>query len=81
VLLLFGGVQMVEGFILTPRVVGDSVGLHPVAILLAVLIGGMFFGIVGLILAVPAAAVLKVLWSHSEKSYRASDIFNRKKDD
>ena len=79
VLLLFGGVQAVEGFLLTPKIVGESVGLHPVAILLAVLIGGMFFGIVGLILAVPAAAVLKVLWSHAEKSYRASDVFNKKK--
>ncbi|MFQ5432881.1 MAG: AI-2E family transporter [Nitrospinota bacterium] len=79
VLLLFGGVQLLEGFLLTPRIVGESVGLHPVAVLFAVLIGGMFFGIVGLILAVPAAAVLKVLWAHAEKSYRSSDIFNRKK--
>ena len=78
VLLLFGGVQLIEGFLLTPKIVGESVGLHPVAIMLAILIGGMFFGIVGLILAVPAAAVIKVLWAHAEKAFRSSDVYKNK---
>jgi predicted PurR-regulated permease PerM len=81
VLLLFGGVQIIEGFFLTPKIVGESVGLHPVVIMLAILIGGMFFGIIGLILAVPAAAVVKVLWAHAENAYRSSDLYKKKGDD
>ncbi|MBI5178456.1 MAG: AI-2E family transporter [Nitrospinae bacterium] len=75
VLALFAGAQVFEGLFLTPRVMGLSVGLHPVAIMMAVFVGGIFFGIVGVIAAVPVAAVLKVLWKHAEQEYRASGFF------
>ncbi len=75
VLLLFGTVQIFEGFFLTPKVMGKTVGLHPVTIMLAILVGGLFFGIVGVVLAVPAAASIKVLFSHAEKKYRSSALY------
>lgn len=80
VLALFGSVQIIEGFFLTPKIMGESVGLHPVAIMLAILIGGMFFGIIGIILAVPTAAVLRVLLVHAKSAYRSSRFFTGKKD-
>ena len=61
VALLFGIVQFIDGNIVQPRVVGESVGLHPVIVLLALLLGGALMGIYGMVFAVPVAAVLKVL--------------------
>jgi len=61
VLILFGVVQFIDGNIVQPRVVGESVGLHPVMILLALFLGGALMGIYGMVFAVPVAAVLKVL--------------------
>ena len=61
VVAVFSVVQALEGMIITPRVVGDQVGLHPVAIMFAVLIGAELFGLLGIFLAVPVAAVLNVL--------------------
>lgn len=53
-------IQQVDGAFIAPRVVGGSIGLHPVFVLLAVTIGGAYFGIVGMLLAVPTAAILKL---------------------
>lgn len=53
-------VQQIENTILVPRVIGNSVGLHPVAIVFAILVGGHFWGILGMVAAVPAAALLRV---------------------
>lgn len=53
--------QVLEGYLLTPKLVGDRVGLHPVWVIFALLAGGTLFGFVGLLLAVPVAAVLGVL--------------------
>lgn len=53
-------IQQIEGNILSPRILGDSVGLHPLAIIFALLAGGQLWGFVGLLLAVPLAAILKV---------------------
>ncbi len=64
VIALFFIVQQVEGDIIAPKVIGTSVGLHPVTIILVLLIGGTFFGIIGLILAVPVAAIMKVIVEH-----------------
>lgn len=61
VLVVFAVAQFIEGNFITPRVVGSQVGLHPVAVMIAVLIGGNFFGVMGILLAVPVAAVLRVL--------------------
>lgn len=61
---VFVGVQMVEGMVLTPRIVGESVGIHPLAVMVALIIGGKLFGLPGLVIAVPAAAAIKVLVIH-----------------
>jgi hypothetical protein len=68
-------VQGIEGGIITPRIVGEKVGLHPVVTILAFLIGGQLFGILGMILAVPVTAVLKVEFRALIDYYRASAFF------
>ena len=54
---VFAFAQAMEGMLITPRVVGDNIGLHPVAVIFAVLLGGELFGITGMILGVPGVAV------------------------
>lgn len=71
----FAAVQAIEGVIITPKIVGDKVGLHPVMIIVALLIGGQLFGILGMLLAVPATAVLKVFFSSYISWYRSSIYF------
>ena len=61
VLILYVGVQMVDGVVITPLFLGRAVNLHPLTVILALLIGGRLYGILGLILATPVVAVLKVL--------------------
>jgi len=68
-------VQNLEGFVLTPRIVGGSVGLHPAAVIVALLIGGDLFGFLGLLIAVPAAAVVKVFADEALAAYRSSSLF------
>ncbi|QWE20349.1 AI-2E family transporter [Polynucleobacter sp. AP-Kolm-20A-A1] len=67
VLILFGIGQFLEGFFLTPRLVGERIGLHPVAVLFALLLFGKLFGFFGVLLALPISAVslvlMKYLWS------------------
>lgn len=62
---VFGVVQFIEGTFLTPRIVGESVGIHPLAAMLALIVGGQLFGLVGLILAIPGAAAVRVLVRHA----------------
>ncbi len=57
----FSIAQFIEGSVLTPKLVGDQIGLHPVIIIFAVAAGGQLFGFFGILLALPAAAVLSVL--------------------
>lgn len=64
VLLVFAVMQTLEGTILTPRIVGKSVGIHPLVMMVTLVIGGQLFGLLGLVLAVPAAAAIRVLFSH-----------------
>jgi predicted PurR-regulated permease PerM len=68
-------VQALEGFVLTPRIVGQSVGLHPAAVIVALLIGGDLFGFLGLLIAVPAAAIVKVFAQEASAAYRRSALF------
>jgi predicted PurR-regulated permease PerM len=67
--------QTLEGFVLTPRIVGQSVGLHPAVVIVSLLIGGDLFGFLGLLIAVPAAAVVKVFVDELSDFYRRSAIF------
>ena len=55
--------QFIEGSVLTPKLVGDRIGLHPVLVIFAVAAGGQLFGFFGILLALPAAAVLSVLFA------------------
>jgi predicted PurR-regulated permease PerM len=68
-------VQMFEGFVLAPRIVGQSVGLHPAAVIVALLIGGDLFGFLGLLVAVPGAAIVKVFAEELFALYRGSALF------
>lgn len=71
-------VQALEGAVITPKIVGDKVGLHPLVIILALLIGGQLFGIAGMLIAVPVTAVLKVFLSMYFSCYRSSAFFTGK---
>jgi predicted PurR-regulated permease PerM len=66
---------LLEGNVLSPKLVGDRVGLHPVWIMFALLAGGTLFGFVGVLIAVPAAAVLGVVVRHLLRRYRASSFY------
>jgi predicted PurR-regulated permease PerM len=68
-------VQNLEGFVLTPRIVGQSVGLHPAVVIVALLIGGDLLGFLGLLVAVPLAAVIKVFADEALDAYRGSSLF------
>ena len=67
--------QIMEGYFLTPYLVGKRVGLHPVWIIFALLAGGMLAGALGVLIAVPMAAVLGVLLRHSIKWYKTTDFY------
>jgi predicted PurR-regulated permease PerM len=67
--------QMLEGMVLTPKLVGDRIGLHPVAVIFAVLAGGQLAGFLGILLALPVAAALNVLVRHIHDEYRKSSYY------
>ena len=67
--------QILEGSLLTPWLVGDRIGLHPVAVIFAVLAGGQLFGFIGVLLALPVAAVLMVLVRYWLGRYLASGFY------
>ena len=71
----FLGAQLLEGLVITPRVVGDKVGLSPVVVIVAVLAFGELFGFVGVLLAVPASAILKVVGTVVLRRYRESAAY------
>ncbi|WP_322786142.1 AI-2E family transporter [Marinobacterium jannaschii] len=67
--------QMLEGMVLTPMLVGDRIGLHPVAVIFAIMAGGQLFGFVGVLLALPVAAVVMVLLRHLHEGYKGSALY------
>jgi predicted PurR-regulated permease PerM len=75
---IFAVGQFVEGNILTPRLVGKSVGLHPVWLLFALSAFGTVFGFVGMLIAVPVAAAIGVLTRFGFEQYRASLLYQGK---
>jgi predicted PurR-regulated permease PerM len=77
VLIVFGVGQVVESYILTPYLVGDRIGLHPVVVILALLAGGQLFGFAGVLLALPVSAAIAVGLSHSKQSYLDSDTYQK----
>jgi predicted PurR-regulated permease PerM len=73
--LVIGIVQVLEQAVISPRIVGESVGLHPVWLILSLAVGGYFFGFVGLLLAVPVAVLVKLLLTAALGRYRTSSLF------
>ena len=75
VLAVFGIGQMLEGYVLVPKLVGDKIGMHPVAVMFAILAGGELFGFVGVLLALPIAAVVMVLLRYAYERYTQSEMY------
>lgn len=76
VALVFGAGQLIESMVLTPVLVGDRIGLHPVAVIFALMAGGQLAGFVGVLLALPVAAVIMVFARHAVAHYRSSDLYH-----
>ncbi len=74
VLLVFLFGHLLEGSILTPVLLGDQIGLHPVAVIFAILVGGHLFGFIGILTALPIAAVIMVLLRHINRQYQISEL-------
>ncbi|MEE2777921.1 MAG: AI-2E family transporter, partial [Acidobacteriota bacterium] len=70
VIVVFVAVQIIEGYVLTPRVMGDKTGLHPMAIIFSIFFwGAALQGILGMILAIPLTAFLVVFWRLAREKY------------
>ena len=76
VAVIYGAGQVIEGFFLTPRLVGERIGLNPLAVIFALLAFGQLFGFVGVLLALPASAVLMVAFRHLRRHYLRSTFYN-----
>lgn len=76
--IIFGGAQLLESYFLTPKLVGESVGLHPLWIIFGMLAGGTLFGFVGVLIAVPLTAVIGVLFRFALQQYLQSPLYDRK---
>lgn len=77
VLAVFGAGQFLEGFFLTPRLVGERIGLHPVGVLFALLFFGKLFGFFGVLLALPISAVTMVLIQYAWSRYTQSSWYQK----
>jgi predicted PurR-regulated permease PerM len=77
VVAVFGGVQVLDGLIVTPTLVGEKVGLGTVGVIIALMLGGNLFGFTGVLLAVPTAAALVVVLRRTFTAYRASAFYKR----
>ena len=75
VLAVFGVGQLLESFVLTPYLLGDRIGLHPVVVIFAVMAGGQLFGFFGILLALPVAAVIMVVLRHLHEDYVNSRLY------
>lgn len=75
VLVVFAVVQLIEGNLLTPRIVGESVGLHPLVVMIALIVGGSLLGIWGMLLAIPITAVGSVVANEWLDHYRSTGFF------
>ena len=77
VAIIYGIAQVVESTYLTPRLVGERIGLHPVVVIFSLLAFGSVFGFVGVLLALPLAAISAVALRRVGRAYRASEFFTR----
>jgi predicted PurR-regulated permease PerM len=67
--------NLLESYVLVPRLIGHKIGLHPVAVIFAILAGGQLFGFVGVLLALPVASVVMVLLRYLHQRYHASELY------
>ncbi len=81
VMLVFAVVQGIEGSLLTPKIVGDKVGLHPLVVMIALIVGASLMGIWGMLLAIPITAVLSVLGREWLQGYFDSVLFTEDVDE
>ncbi len=72
---VYGLGQIIEGFILTPRLVGERIGLHPLHVIFALLAFGQIFGFVGVLVALPVSAVLLVAIRRLRAQYQTSPLY------
>jgi predicted PurR-regulated permease PerM len=77
VAVVYGLGQLIESFILTPRLVGERIGLHPLAVILALMAFGQLLGFVGVLIALPASAVLLVALRRLRRQYLQSDLYHK----
>jgi predicted PurR-regulated permease PerM len=77
VAVVYGFGQILEGFFLTPRLVGERIGLHPLAVIFALLAFGQVFGFVGVLLALPTSAIVMVAIRHVRRLYLDSSFYTR----
>ena len=75
VLIVFGIGQLLESNYITPKLVGERIGLHPVVVIFALLAGGQLFGFAGVLLALPVSATIAVLLLHAKDNYLDSDTY------
>lgn len=80
VLAVFGVSQMIEGYYLTPKIIGDSVGLSPMVVMIALIVGASLMGIWGMFLAIPVTAVLSVFTQEWLDGYQQSKLYLNKHD-
>ncbi len=80
VLAVFAIVQAIEGYYLTPRILGGRLNLHPMAVFLGLLIGGKLFGLLGVLLAIPTVAIAKVFLMFAREWYRGSWFYHEGED-
>ncbi|MEM1140190.1 MAG: AI-2E family transporter [Pseudomonadota bacterium] len=81
VIVIFVAGQVIEGNFLTPKLVGDHVRLHPIAVMFSVLAFGALFGFAGMLLSIPIAATLGVLARHGVVTYRQSRLYRGEEED
>jgi predicted PurR-regulated permease PerM len=77
VIAVMGGVQMLDGMVITPRIVGRSVGLAPLEVLVTMMAAASLFGFLGVLLAVPLGAVVKILVTRAVRAYLASAFYRK----
>jgi predicted PurR-regulated permease PerM len=76
VALVFGIGQVCDGIYLSPTLVGERIGLHPVAVIFAIMAGGQLFGFFGILMALPVAAIITVVLRHVHARYLASSLYS-----
>lgn len=80
ILVVYGAIQVVTDRVLAPQMMGESARLHPVAVIIALLVGAEFFGMIGVFMAVPVLAALRVAWIHY-RAYMSDEGHSRELDE